>query len=798
MPTRRISFTNFNHRLVLAGGREQTGEGGLRRASGVAPEVTTSIMSRWGSEALYPIDATQLYYWNGHRYQYDGSKLYRDGSAVQTGFNGESIAINSMAPQPGIPDYLFINGGGITPFKIDPGGQLWNWGIVAPPNGALAQNLPNDQVVIDTFDGTAANWTATANCTKANNNTEFIVGSGSLAINPTGSPWHIVRTLATPLDLENYANGDISIGTDIFQIWVLFTYANLAQAHFLQIDFDVFDGTFKEYYSAAIGLVPVGVAIGKVGNQIGRPVIFDVTVTPGQWLQLTWSKSQCSRVGSRLQYDWTNVGKIRISGNDVIKNYLLDDLTLSGGSALGAGPAAGNGGSEYDYRTVYRNLVTGSQSNPNADATKVFGVSVNKVQLSNIPISPDPQVGARDLYRTSALNVAGGGIAFFLDTIYDNSTTSYLDSIADFSVPIVATPWQKSSSVPPNPAATAYYIDAGNGYYFKLTTAGTTGAAPPQWSVPTTSWVAKGAFVLGETTSQPTAGGVFWQVTTAGVSGNIQPNWNQAGPIIDGTVVWTSLGLQTTADGSVSWRFEGINSTRTLGADAVLFDNAPPQSTYGDAFGPFEGSMLWTRDSSPGKSGYVYMSPPGRPESVAQAFLVSGTNDPMQRIVEWDGRLWPISTARAYRSSGSYPAIIFPSVDDSLGTLQPLTVVPVKLLGIFYWAPDGIRVLNWSGSTVVGFRELATIFRGQGEENVPAWNATTGPVWAEEVRNEVIFSDGETLTLALLYDGTNAPVWRMPGRILTAGFYEHQTGEFQAAFGGKVYLFEHPGALTDG
>src|ERR1017187_4399947 len=45
-------------------------------------------------------------------------------------------------------------------------------------------------------------------------------------------------------------------------------------------------------------------------------------------------------------------------------NLYLDYFTLMGGCAMGAGPAVANSGSEYDYYTVYRNLVTGSQSNP--------------------------------------------------------------------------------------------------------------------------------------------------------------------------------------------------------------------------------------------------------------------------------------------------------------------------------------------------------------------------------------------------------------------------------------------------
>src|SRR5579859_4645680 len=114
MPTRRISFTNFDRRLVLSGGREQmAAPNGLRRASGVAQELTGSVLSRWGSVSLYPINAIQLYYWNGHRYQYDGANLYRDGVSVKAGFNGGRLVFNSMPPQEGLQDYLFVLGGGI-------------------------------------------------------------------------------------------------------------------------------------------------------------------------------------------------------------------------------------------------------------------------------------------------------------------------------------------------------------------------------------------------------------------------------------------------------------------------------------------------------------------------------------------------------------------------------------------------------------------------------------------------------------------------------------------------------------
>lgn len=809
MPQKRISFTNFDRRLVLAGGREQTGPAGLRRASGVAPELTTSTLSRWGSQLLYNINAIQTYYWNNARYQYDGSNLYKNGVSIKSGFNGNRITFNSMPPQPGLQDYLFILGGGVAPFKISPAGGITNWGIVAPVNQLVGTNIAQDQIVIDSFNGSAASYTTKTNVTLADESTIVAVGSGSLRVNPgSNAAYSFSKAYGSAQNWNYYSNGDFSLNTDVFQMWIYISSypGDVSTATWLEIDVDIDDQTFKKnWYSCSIGLIPATAPNPRLPlhHNVNVTYVFQV----GQWLQVTIPKSQFMRNGTEYQLDWSMVQALQFKGGNFVSTgfIYLDNFTLSGGCAMGAGPAVGNGGSEYDYYTTYLNLTTGSESNGQQTPTKVFNVQDNKVALSNIPISTDAQVTARNLYRSSAQTIPGAVFpAYYLDTIWDNSTTTYTDNTADFSVPLVTTPWVKSIAVPPSDpthiSAANYFIDAGNGYYFELTTPGTTGAQPPSWVIPTTQWSANSIFLLNETVAPLKAAGQFWIVTTAGTSGLTQPNWAGSpgigNTITDGTVVWTNQGTQTTVDNSAVWTFQGINSTNTLSQLPLLFDNTPPQSTYDDAYGPFENSMVWTRDSA--ATGYVYVSPPGRPESVGQAYPVSSSNDPMQKVVEWDGVLWALSTQRAYRSQGSYPAIAFPAVDDSLGTLKPYTVVPVKLIGLIYWAPDGIRIMNYSGSVLIGFRELAPIFRGQTEENVPAWNETTGPVWAEEVRNEVVFSDGSTLTLGLTYDGTSAPVWRQPGQILTAGYYEHQTGEFQAAFGGNVYLFEHPSALLDG
>lgn len=830
MPVQRLTFDQFNGRVSLIGGREQSGTatGGnnyLRRGSGVAPELTTSVISRWGSQFLYPIEAIQVYYWNGNRYQYDGTALYQNGVSINStltaagiipgGFNGTRLTFNSMPPQSGLQDYLFILGGGAEPFKISPMGTPSFWGIVAPSDAAQANNaFQSDLIVIDTFNDSALGngWQEIENVTLANENSEYAVVNandtgGSLKINPSAGPWRIGKyyTHGTgPLNLEYYSTGDFSLETDVIQFWFFFNQfggtssGNSSLSTWLQLDFDVIDGTFKrDFYTVVFDMIPSG----STNPAVKKNPSFSVRFQTAQWQQVTIPKSLFTRTGLDLQYDWGGVYAIRFSGGNFTGALYLDYFTLMGGCAMGAGPAVGNGGSEYDYYVVYRNLTTGSQSNPQAAASKVFDVQVNKVQLSSIPLSTDPQVTARDLYRTQALTQPGGGTPFYLDTIYDNTTTTYLDYTADSSERLVTTPWQAQVAVPPQIWAFGanYFIDAGNGYYFKLTTPGTTAAQPPTWTIPSTTWSPQTAYVVGETTSEIKAAGNFWEVTSTtgnGQSGLIEPNWAQAGPITDGNVIWTNIGnMSTTETTGVVWTFQGINSTRVLGNDQVLLDNAPPLKSYGDAIGPYQGSMLWTRDSTPGYAGYVYCSPPGRPESVGQAYLVSNGDDPMQKVTVWDQVIWALSEGRAFFSSGSYPALTFYPVDDSLGTLKPYTVIPLKEMGICYYAPDGIRLLNYVGSRLFGFRQLATILRGQSVEDVPSFV----PMFAEEARNEIWFSDGLTLTVALTFDSDGMGFgWRLPGQILTAMYYEHQTGQIQAAFGGNTYLFEQEFQLLDG
>lgn len=922
---------NWDQRLWLSGGRNRMPPGTLRRAVGIAPELTGSVRSRWGSTFQYPINANTV--WNGTVlsggitdniiYAFDGNNLYANGSVLVADFPiGGNLTFVRMPPQPGLQDYTFVLGGGKM-FKIDPSGNVTNWGIQAPPNGASVIPGVPDTIVIDNMvaDNTS-NWTHSNTSLAFDSSDEPYLTGGCYKLSISAGPWYIEQTFGSTQNWAVYGGGTpISLQTDLVSIYANFLSGtnNLEDVVWIEFMVDVEDGTFKNnYYTLTFQLVPT------TSNQNAAGAAVITLPSPGQWVQLAGTKAQFTRVGTELNLDWSNVQAVRIRGGNPQSAgspvILLNAFQIYGGFPLGVGPAALAGGSEYQYAVTFGATLTGSDSNPNgmvvnADGTVspptpfvAQGVALEPDFLTNIPVSSDPQVGYRKLWRTSA----DGDLFFYLDTIPDNSTTTYEDVIGDLAgQPLIVTPWTNAVAV-----TTGYMVDGGNGFYFIVSTGGTTGANIPQWNVPTGpflgNWVPWLTYSVGDWVSylgvgfyaaassrnvKPVAGGPVWNATLGGTTadgtvtwtnrghavwqathayttgalildanGNIQyclsggtsggtvPVWNTTiynsitltGITVDGSVTWgnflrpnwqpsfayssspnpinnvirdplgdiqqvTTSGtseavsssgpwveLGTTNDNGVIWTWGGLNAVPTLGLSTeLLYDNQAPQLSYGDVAGPFEGSLFWTRDTTPGREGWVYASPPGRPESVGTFFAVSSDQDPMQKVVIWDQLVWAMSQQNVWLVEGSYPALTTSQLKNALGTEFPYTVVSGQN-GVYYRAADGIRMFDRGGSVLAGFPAIAPILRGNTVENVASFQ----PVWAALVRDEIFFGDG-TVTFGL---GGQSPVslidapqyvWRMLGQGLQCAYYERSVDEIIASFGGNVVLWEVYGVLSD-
>ena len=96
-------------------------------------------------------------------------------------------------------------------------------------------------------------------------------------------------------------------------------------------------------------------------------------------------------------------------------------------SADGAAGSVFSSGAIYTYKVTFVNK-QGFESNASAEsATQTTAQALDTILVTNIPVSADPQVVRRKLYRT----VNGGSLWVFVDSIDDNTTTTFTDTIAD-------------------------------------------------------------------------------------------------------------------------------------------------------------------------------------------------------------------------------------------------------------------------------------------------------------------------------------------------------------------------------
>ena len=87
-------------------------------------------------------------------------------------------------------------------------------------------------------------------------------------------------------------------------------------------------------------------------------------------------------------------------------------------------------GSKYKYKVTYVSKY-GHESNAGPESVLINTTAArDEINLTEIPVSVDPQVTARKIFRT----VAGGEILLFLDRIEDNTTTTLTDTTSDLGL----------------------------------------------------------------------------------------------------------------------------------------------------------------------------------------------------------------------------------------------------------------------------------------------------------------------------------------------------------------------------
>lgn len=136
-----------------------------------------------------------------------------------------------------------------------------------------------------------------------------------------------------------------------------------------------------------------------------------------------------------------NTIKFTINANaasTLISSIRFSHLIFSDqGAVAGTATVGGSMGvGAYTYKVTFVNkYATESNAGP-LSATITTSSSNKTTSLTSLPISNDPNVIARKIYRT----VAGGTVWLLLATVNDNITTTYTDSLADGSLSVITAP----------------------------------------------------------------------------------------------------------------------------------------------------------------------------------------------------------------------------------------------------------------------------------------------------------------------------------------------------------------------
>lgn len=126
------------------------------------------------------------------------------------------------------------------------------------------------------------------------------------------------------------------------------------------------------------------------------------------------------------------------------------------GAMSGSAGAAGSPSGTYELRVTFGNSTTGHESSASDTAGSTVTVSSQKIAVSNIPISPDPQVDRRFLY---VRNTATQARFYRAGTLSDNVTTGLSLDFVDVNLTVPA-PTTTSSAPPPSTIiAAAVYKD---------------------------------------------------------------------------------------------------------------------------------------------------------------------------------------------------------------------------------------------------------------------------------------------------------------------------------------------------
>jgi hypothetical protein len=282
------------------------------------------------------------------------------------------------------------------------GHRVTNWGVNAPGTMEQSKEKCDDRT----------GWVDSAAATGSLDTAVSWDGTGSFKV---AKDWNGAALCQT----YNEAMGglDLTDGGDDFAYMYLFLGSGMIQK--LNTQAAASGGAIEVTYGTA-GWVNVNRHAFTVGE-----------LTPG-WNLLALDIQNPDSVGGAGATE-TNVTHLSLEANALDASQLWDaeDLrwdhlfTYTEGQPATASGAAGNVTGTVSHRVTF---VTefGVESNLGPASTPLV-VASQKVLMTSIPTSPDPQVIARNIYR----DLDGDAIYRYVDTLWDNTTVAMTDDVAE-------------------------------------------------------------------------------------------------------------------------------------------------------------------------------------------------------------------------------------------------------------------------------------------------------------------------------------------------------------------------------
>jgi len=810
MPT--IRLRNFTKGLFLIGGRDLD-PSALRKATNTNPIRTTTIRSRWGTKALLPnIVPVRCARFGTNRIAADKGGVLRwlpdafagttatwtantayalntlivdsnnnvqevttagtsgstaptwsttinattaDGTVtwtmvagqIRTGLSGTPVFVKAP-PAAGDVSYLFVCGPGAM-VKIDPNGNITNWGI-QPPTAAptLAAAAPTYQpIVIDTMVGTS-NTTITPNATQSTDTTTATYGNTSsllVTINKTTTASLTSNAFSPTLNLSGtdaVSDPDGQQSNDFFSVWLQVDHPE--QLTYFEIDFDLSTNYKSDYYTA---YVPLPSTLGFTHEQprtkdvasladafglhfINSGVGFSATLPPGglETLQtdIAAAYSQLSSL-SQTQLAKTLSSTAPAASKPRIK--------LSPRSKKSVG-AANN----------VRHIV---------QASGWFEVRIPKSSFERIGKNTSVNWSTVSGYRFRIGNKHSSNPLL----VHFNQLQFFYKNVGMFG-------------------------DYTYAYTFRNSTTGVESQPSPFATI--TNINSTGVVLSGLQTSpdpQVDSRVIYRTVGNGGIL-------FEAGVLTDNT----STTYTDTASDFVGGGFN--DSQNSLSLHQLLEVWVVPPATVTQAIF-FNGTMFLCGDTTPGAKGRLYYSAPGYAEGIAGYTDVSNDDDPTVGFGIYLGNLYLFTQKAVWRINDLSSSPILPlygvtkitAVD---GTPFGLSIAPSSQ-GVVYQTPNALLMFNglFSRTTAELAPQIKPIFAG---ESVEGYGPIGPAVAADFCRQEFVVSDGSTAAAISMADQSARIIQPAP----TALFYESDTGEIQCGFpAGGWGLLEHFGATTD-